>query len=146
MKYYTGNIIPEPNTIFVFGSNPEGRHGAGSAKVAVEQFGAIYGQAEGLQGNAYAIPTKELRKNLRWDIFHSINPLYIIGSIRRFYKYVRKHPELNFKIAYRNKLNEKTLCGYTGLELIECFIEASVPDGIPDNIWFSEEWYKTGLL
>ena len=34
MKHYTGNIIPEPNTIFVFGSNPEGRHGAGAAKVA----------------------------------------------------------------------------------------------------------------
>ena len=27
MKHYTGDIQPEPNTIFVFGSNPEGRHG-----------------------------------------------------------------------------------------------------------------------
>lgn len=61
MKYYTGDIKPEPNTIFVFGSNPEGRHGAGAAKVAVEKFGAIYGIGEGWQGNAYAIPTKDLR-------------------------------------------------------------------------------------
>ena len=30
---YEGMITPEPNTIFVFGSNPEGRHGAGAAKV-----------------------------------------------------------------------------------------------------------------
>ena len=49
MKYYTGNITPEPDTIFVFGSNPEGRHGSGSAKVARLQFGAIYGQGEGLR-------------------------------------------------------------------------------------------------
>lgn len=39
LKHYTGDIKPEPNTIFVFGSNPEGRHGAGAAKVAREQFG-----------------------------------------------------------------------------------------------------------
>ena len=51
-KFYVGNITPEANTIFVFGSNPEGRHGAGAAKVARNQFGAIYGQGEGLQGNA----------------------------------------------------------------------------------------------
>lgn len=57
---YTGNITPDANTIFVFGSNPEGRHGAGAAKIAREQFGAIYGQGEGLQGNAYAIPTKRI--------------------------------------------------------------------------------------
>lgn len=43
-KFYIGNITPETNTIFVFGSNPEGRHGAGAAKVARNQFGAIYGQ------------------------------------------------------------------------------------------------------
>lgn len=60
-KFYIGNITPETNTIFVFGSNPEGRHGAGAAKVARTQFGAIYGQGEGLQGNAYALPTKDLR-------------------------------------------------------------------------------------
>ena len=49
MKVYDGNIEPDDNTIFVFGSNPEGRHGAGSALVAVKYFGAKYGQGEGLQ-------------------------------------------------------------------------------------------------
>ena len=58
---YTGSITPDANTIFVFGSNPEGRHGAGAAKVAREKFGAIYGQGEGLQGNAYALPTKRIK-------------------------------------------------------------------------------------
>ena len=45
--------------IFVFGSNKAGRHGKGAAKYALENHGAIYGQGEGLQGNSYAIPTKD---------------------------------------------------------------------------------------
>lgn len=49
--------------IFVFGSNRQGIHGAGAAREALEYWGAIYGQAKGLQGNSYAIVTKELRKN-----------------------------------------------------------------------------------
>lgn len=61
-KFYIGNITPEANTIF--GSNPEGRHGA--AKVARNQFGAIYGQGEGLQGNA--LPTKDLRVKENWGL------------------------------------------------------------------------------
>lgn len=61
IKSYKGNIVPSEDTIFVFGSNPEGRHGAGAAKTAVDSFGAIYGQGEGLQGNSYALPTKDLR-------------------------------------------------------------------------------------
>ncbi len=47
--------------IFVFGSNREGRHGAGAAKYAVEHHGAVIGQPHGLQGASYAIVTKELR-------------------------------------------------------------------------------------
>ena len=49
----------EPPFIFVFGSNLAGRHGKGAALVAVQRHGAIYGQGEGLQGNSYAIPTKD---------------------------------------------------------------------------------------
>lgn len=50
-------------SIFVFGSNREGRHGAGAAKAAKKNFGAINGQSEGLQGDSYAIITKELRSD-----------------------------------------------------------------------------------
>jgi hypothetical protein len=49
--------------IFVFGSNLAGRHGAGAAKAARLEHGAVYGRAEGLQGSSYAIPTKDA--NLR---------------------------------------------------------------------------------
>lgn len=51
--------------IFGFGSNNEGRHGRGDALIARTQHGAIYGQAMGLQGNSYAIITKDLRKGFR---------------------------------------------------------------------------------
>jgi len=45
--------------IFVFGSNLAGRHGKGAALYAKQHHGAIYGQGVGLQGNSYAIPTKD---------------------------------------------------------------------------------------
>ena len=46
--------------IFVFGSNLAGRHGKGAALYAKTHHGAIYGQGVGLQGNSYAIPTKDM--------------------------------------------------------------------------------------
>lgn len=52
----------EDNQVFVFGSNLESRHGKGAAKRAM-RFGAKYGQSQGLQGQAYAIPTKNLTIN-----------------------------------------------------------------------------------
>ena len=45
--------------IFVFGSNLAGIHGAGAARFALEKKGAIMGQAFGMQGNSFAIPTKD---------------------------------------------------------------------------------------
>lgn len=45
------------NEIFVFGSNVAGIHNGGAAGYAKNHFGAIDGQAEGLQGQSYAIPT-----------------------------------------------------------------------------------------
>lgn len=43
--------------IFVFGSNLNGNHYGGAARIAYEKFGAEWGVAEGLSGNTYAIPT-----------------------------------------------------------------------------------------
>lgn len=47
--------------IFVFGSNLAGHHGAGAALYARQHHGAIYGRGEGIQGESYAIPTKDAR-------------------------------------------------------------------------------------
>lgn len=48
-----------PDEIFVFGSNLAGHHGGGAARIALNNFGAIYGQGVGLQGQSYAIPTMQ---------------------------------------------------------------------------------------
>ena len=140
-EYYTGNITPDAETIFVFGSNPEGRHGAGAAKIAHDEFGAQYGVGEGLTGNAYALPTKDLRVKENKGL-KSISPERITESIKKMYAVARQHPDKLFKVAYRNTSNA-SLNGYTGYEMIDMFNKAGK---VPSNVQFSEEWYKTGLL
>ena len=155
-NFYEGNIKPEPNTIFVFGSNPEGIHGAGAAKIAVNQFGAKRGQGEGLQGNAYALPTKDLRVKEN-NGFKSISPEQITENIKKLYNVARENPTKQFKIAYRNT-TDKSLNGYTGLEMIDMFNNASYTQeldengeviestNIPSNVIFSKEWIDTKKL
>ena len=148
MKFYKGNITPEKDVVFVFGSNPEGRHGAGSAKFAVLNFGAVYGQGEGLQGNAYALPTTELRLSKQRYIHGrriTMDRKDIIGNIRKMLDCARSNPEKKFMVAYRNLPDEETLCGYTGREMMEMFREASGGE-YPDNIYFSEEWAGSGIM
>ena len=147
---YNGNITPEKNVIFVFGSNPEGRHGAGSAKVAVEQFGAVYGQGEGLQGSAYALPTTELRQELQDHTKYNRQSLpeeTIVASIVKLFECCEANPDKFFKVAYRNQPDEVTLCGYAGKDLMAMFVKAKDQHGHwPSNIYFSEEWWNSGLL
>ena len=147
INYYIGNIVPENDTIFVFGSNPEGVHGAGSAKVAMILFGAKYGQGEGLQGSSYGLPTTILNyDSFGWVPFDRKMSLdEITDHIKIMYECAKANPDKKFKIAYRNQPNEKTLCGYYGKEMIQCFKNACNGE-YPDNIYFSEEWYNSGLL
>lgn len=44
---------------FCFGSNRAGIHGAGAARHALEEWGAVWGVGEGIAGSSYAIPTKD---------------------------------------------------------------------------------------
>lgn len=136
MNYYTGNIKPNKDTIFVFGSNPEGRHGKGAAYIAKKDFGAKYGQGEGLQGNSYAIPTKDLRVKKNGGA-KSISPKQIVNSISKMYQVANENPDKKFMIAYRNT-DQKSLNGYTGYEMIDMFMKAGK---IPNNVYFSKEWY-----
>jgi hypothetical protein len=54
--YHTDGQVPR-SSIFVFGSNLSGAHGAGAAKLAYERYGAEIGVEEGLMDCSYAIPT-----------------------------------------------------------------------------------------
>lgn len=47
----------DQNEIFVFGSNIFGFLDGGASERACTRFGAIWGQADGIQGQSYAIPT-----------------------------------------------------------------------------------------
>ena len=60
-RRYTPEMITrlDVNEIFVFGSNLNGIHAGGAARIAHQHFGAIWGQGEGLQGSSYAIPTMQ---------------------------------------------------------------------------------------
>lgn len=142
VKHYSGDIKPEAGTIFVFGSNPEGRHGAGAAYVAQKSFGAVFGVGEGLTGWSYALPTKDLRVKENRSL-RSISREQITENIKSMYAVAKENPSLQFKVAYRNAVDETSLNGYTGQEMIQMFLDAAP---IPENVWFSEEWFNTGLF
>lgn len=79
-------------TVFAFGSNRLGVHGAGAALCARREHGAIMGRGEGLQGNSYAIPTKAAP--------YSTLPLEEVAKhIERFKAFAREHQDLDFNVT-----------------------------------------------
>ena len=82
----SGVNVLEPNEVFVFGSNFEGRHIGGAARAAKEKFGAVWGIGEGLQGQSYAIPTMEGLDNIK-------------PAVERFTSFARQHQELKFFVT-----------------------------------------------
>ena len=111
------------NSIFVFGSNLAGRHGKGAALYARANFGAVYGCGEGLQGDAYAIPTKDER----------LKPLSlerIAKGIDRFIQCASNNPERQFLITPVGC----GLAGYSREEIKPLFRL------MPDNCVFTKEW------
>ena len=78
--------------IFVFGSNLAGRHGAGAAKFAYDNFGAVYGKGIGLHGNSYAIPTKD-------EFIISLPLDRIKVFVEDFKEFALTHPELDFELT-----------------------------------------------
>ena len=133
IKTYKGLItnLPE-NGIFVFGSNTQGRHGAGAALVARERFGAIYGKNSGIQGQSYGIITKDLTKN----IHPSISKDFIIDQIDYLYEFAKDYTDKLFYIAYSG--SGQNLNYYTPQEMADMFSFYK----IPENIVFEEEFSK----
>jgi len=92
--YLTSTNPKEHPMIFVFGSNRQGRHGKGAALHARTHYGARYGQASGLQGNSYAIITKELRRS------HApVTLAEVAQGVSEFIEFVRSHPDLEFQVT-----------------------------------------------
>ncbi len=135
-RTYTGIITELPeNGIFCFGSNTQGRHGKGAALTAKNIFGAIYGQAKGMQGRSYAIVTKDLTKK----VHPSIDATTIKHQINELMFYAFQHPELDFYIIYSG--TGTNLNGYTNQEMADMF-SMFVKKRDLTNIIFEEEFYK----
>lgn len=89
LKTFTPDYITrlKENEIFVFGSNLNGAHGGGAARVALEKFGAVWGSGTGLQGQSYAIPTMQ-------GGVETIKPY-----VDEFIEFAGNHPELYFYVT-----------------------------------------------
>ena len=93
-----GRITPDnitqlkPGQVFVFGSNEVGVHGAGAARLANERFGAVRGIGWGLQGQSFAIPTKNAM--IRTLIIPVID-----NYVWKFLAFARSKPELTFLVT-----------------------------------------------
>ena len=110
------------NEVFVFGSNLGGFHGGGAARVALDQFGAVWGQGVGLQGQSYAIPTMHGGVDV-------IKPY-----VDEFIAFARAHRELKFLVTPIG-------CGIAGfaIEEIAPLFAAAIDD---ENVILPESFVK----
>lgn len=111
------------NQVFVFGSNLAGKHIGGGAKQALEKFGAIEGQSEGLQGQSYAFPTltKEFQQRHHLDLKESIRKLFHVAV---------EHDDKEFLLT-------KVGCGIAGYS--EAYMKGMFRD-MPKNVTLPEDW------
>lgn len=123
-KYDENGFIEEldEGEIFVFGSNGSGAHLGGAAATAVAKFGAVYGQAEGLQGQSYAINTM--------DGFE-----VMAEQVERFIELARKHSELTFYVT-------EIGCGIAGHSPEEV---APLFKDVPVNVILPEAFFRRTL-
>lgn len=144
VKTYEGKIKSlESNQIFVFGSNPEGRHGKGAALTAKEKFQAEYGVGRGLTGQSYALVTKNLAAGFVEESTgityeksgeQSVSKEQIIDNIKEMYDKARELSDKEFMVAYTVS---KNLNGYSSQEMADMFVAAGP---IPGNVIFNDEF------
>ena len=111
------------NTVFVFGSNLAGRHGAGAALDARIEWGAQHGIGIGRTGRAYALPTKDA----------DMKPLSlgrIRAEVERFIMHAIEDPGSEFLVTRVGC----GLAGYTEEQIAPMFRAA------PDNCMLPDGW------
>lgn len=114
-------------TVFVFGSNEAGRHGKGAAAFARTYCGAIYGQGRGIQGQSYAIPTKDAQlQPLPLDVIQE--------NVQQFLTFARdpKHRNVKFHVTRIGC----GLAGYSDADIAPMFKDA------PPNCELDVRWRK----
>lgn len=115
------------NQIFVFGSNMNGNHAGGAARLAVKKFGAVMGQAEGIQGQSYAIPTldKDMQKIAEEEL------IIYLGNFREF---AEEHPEREFLLTAIGT----GIAGFDTNYMAYMILRAN----LPDNVTLPKEFTK----
>ncbi len=119
--------------VFVFGSNEQGIHGAGAAKVTAMKHGAKRGKGEGHVGNSYALPTRKVTYQRAGGEFTTLTMPEVQAHVDTFIKYATEHPELLFQVTAIGT-------GHAGLEHEDMApLFAAAPDNCQfDTVW--EEW------
>ena len=109
-KRTTPEFITElqPGEIFVFGSNLQGMHAGGAARIAYNNFGGIWGQGVGLQGQSYGIPTMQ-------GGVETVRPY-----VNEFIQFAKDHPELTFLVTRIGC----GIAGFTDAEMAPLFEKA----------------------
>lgn len=93
----------EANEVFVFGSNLNGVHAGGASLMALRNFGAEWGRAEGMQGQSYAIPT-----DIRGEAVDNVSA-YLKKHIDKFIDYAKNHQGKTFLVT-------RVGCGNAGFD------------------------------
>jgi hypothetical protein len=112
--------------VFVFGSNESGRHGKGAAKTAMK-WGAKYGQAKGLQGKTYGIPT----------VNASISNKLALSKIEKYVsEFIKDAQEMEDKIFLVTEVG-CGLAGHTVKDIAPLFRDAVHVENIhlPRKFW-----------
>lgn len=124
------------NEVFVFGSNRNGNHYGGAARIAYERFSAEWGVGEGHTGQSYALPT--LDENME-----RVTEDELIDSFAKMIGYADDNRQLTFLLT-------KVGCGIAGWDIEDvkrCFWKGAAavsPDpewkSIPSNVIIPEEF------
>lgn len=111
----------EKNDVFVFGSNIEGNHFGGAAKLAYNEFGAQWTKGVGHYGESYAIPTMD-------GSVDDIEPY-----VNDFLNYARDYSEYRFLVTEVGC----GIAGYTVAEIVPLFYRAIEIENVclPRSFW-----------
>lgn len=104
-QYHPDGDLPVDDEIFVFGSNVQGFHGLGAAKLAAQQYGAVERVGHGLQGQSYAVATRYWDFSSRRMMTLSLD--VIKNHVDKFVKFTKDNPHLKFWVSGVG-------CGYAG--------------------------------
>ena len=102
---YTPEVVEslKEGQVFVFGSNLIGYHSGGASLIAMQRFGAVWGQAEGPQGQCYAIPV-----DIRGEAVENVSA-YMKRHIDKFLAYAKAHKDQFFIVI-------RVGCGNAGFD------------------------------